>query len=334
MKTLDIFLFAINSIFPLIGIILLGYLLKQKGFLTKEFLKVGSKVVFRICLPVLLFCNITELENLSGIPWNTVIYVFGIVAILFVIGLLVTKTTSDPKQKGVMLQCIFRSNFALIGIPLAELLGGRDGIVVAAILSVFTIPLFNVLAVLSLTMYLKKEGKNAIKGQLMSIAKNPLIIGVCLGILFQLFKSVAGQNEIYLALSNLIFLKTMLNFLSRMATPLALLVLGGQFEFERIGGYKLQIISAVVGRTIAAPLLGVGIAALLTRMGWMTFSASSFAALIALFGTPVAVASAIMAEEMDNDGQLAAQLVIWTSLISVFTLFVIIFVTRAMGFLG
>lgn len=328
---MDILIFSVNSIMPLIGLILLGYFLKKKNFITGEFVTIGNRVVFRILLPVLLFCNIAEIENLESIPWSVVIYVLCIIVVLFLAGVIVAAFTPDNKQKGVMLQCIFRSNFALIGIPLAELINGKDGIIIAAILSLFTIPIYNILAVFALSVYRDGKGNASVKKILLGIVKNPLIIGVFAGLVINLLKNLISVESLPIDLNSFMFVKTTLNFLSRSATPLALMVLGGQFEFKRIKGYRKQIIAAVFGRTVLAPLIGVGAAVILTKMGMLDFNGAVFAALISLFGTPVAVSSAIMAEEMKNDGQLAAQLVVWTSLISVVTLFATIFAVRAVG---
>ncbi len=318
---------------PLILIILLGYFLKQKGFFTKDFLKIGNKLVFRVCLPVLLFCNIAELENINNIPWNAVLYVLCIIAILVLIGFIIAKLTPDVNQKGVMMQCIFRSNFALIGVPLAELIAGSRGVTAAAILSAFTIPLYNILAVLVLTGFKGEASSSSIKGQLNGILHNPLIIGVVSGIIVLLIKMFAGPHIPESLLYDFRFIKTALNYIARSATPLSLLVLGGQFEFSKISGFKKQIIIGTAGRTVIAPIIVLGISAILTKNEIIIFEPAIFAALISLFATPCAVASAIMAEEMDNDGQLAAQLVVWTSLISVFTLFGFIFVSRFLGLL-
>lgn len=335
MNLLDIFIFSVNAIMPLICIILLGYFLKQKGFFNKEFLKYGNKLVFRVSLPVLLFCNIVELESLSSIPWAAVLYVLCVIFILVIIGYIIARFTPDVNQKGVMMQCIFRSNFALIGVPLAELIGGGAGVTAAAILSAFTIPIYNVTAVIVLTAF--KGGAldkgSFIKEQLKKIAKNPLIIGVLSGIVVLILKLTVAPKLPQRIFTDFKFVGTSLTYIARSATPLSLLVLGGQFEFSKVRGFRKQLITGTLGRTVIAPLIGVGVAAILTRTGILVFEPAVFAALIALFATPVAVASAIMAEEMENDGQLAAQLVVWTSLVSVFTLFGFIFVARMLGVL-
>lgn len=333
MNLLEIFIFSVNAIMPLICIILLGYFLRRFGFLTKDFLKIGNKLVFRVCLPVMLFNNIVELKSFSGIPWLSVLYVLCIIIVLIVIGFIIACCTKDPNQKGVMMQCIFRSNFALIGVPLAELIGGSSGVTAAAIMSAFTIPIYNFVAVIVLTIFKEEKAAFSVKKQMVKIAKNPLIIGVLSGILVLVLKITIGTKLSAAFYKDFKFISTTLTYISRSATPLSLLVLGGQFEFSKLKGYKTQIIIGTLGRTVVAPLIGVGLAAILTKTGILNFEPAVFAALISLFATPVAVASAIMAEEMNNDGQLAAQLVVWTSLVSVFTLFGFIFFARMVGVL-
>jgi hypothetical protein len=127
--------------------------------------------------------------------------------------------------------------------------------------------------------------------------------------------------------------ETALEYLAKSSTPLALLVLGGQFELSHIKGLRRQITLGVTGRLLFAPVVGVGGAVVLQRLGVFSFDNGIYAALVALFATPVAVASAIMAEEMDNDGQLARQLVVWTTLLSAVVIFVTIVILRAMELL-
>ena len=333
MNLLSILVFTVNAILPIILLILLGYVLKRIGLFTKEFLKTGNKVVFRVCLPTLLFCNIAEIESINSIPLNAVIFTLTVIVILVLLGFLSTFVTTEKTQKGVMMQCIFRSNFALIGIPLAEMIGGSEGVTVAAILSAFTIPLYNILAVIVLSVFIGEKRDHSVTKQVKAITKNPLIIGVVLGLLASFLKQVLAGNHALALLGDFSFLQTTLSYVSRTATPLALLVLGGQFEFSSVKGYRKQIVIATLGRTVVAPLLGVFGAYLLIRNHVTYFEPATIAAFIALFGTPVAVSSAIMADEMNNDGQLAAQLVVWTSLISIITLFMFIFISRLIGIL-
>ena len=339
MKMTDILIFAINAVMPIVIIIGLGYYLKQKGLFTQEFLKIGNKTVFKLLLPVLLFTNLARMDSFAELRPGAIVYVTIAVAILFVAGLVISTRTPDPRQKGALLQCVFRSNFALIGVPLAELIAGEQGVQAAAILSAFTIPLFNILAVVALSIY--TTGAQTIKPAerirkiCRDILHNPLIIGVLAGILVVCAKPLVPllPQGFTGFISRFQFVQTVLDYLAKASTPVALLVLGGQFEFGRVHSLKRQIILGVTGRLLLAPLLGIGGAVLLHVNRILTFDQGTYAALVALFATPVAVASAVMAEEMGSDGQLAGQLVVWTTLLSSAVIFISIALLCGIGLL-
>ena len=86
MKLTDIIVTATNSIAPVILTILLGYILMQKGFLNKEFVKVGNKMVFKLCLPVMLFVNVYNIESFASIQWDIVLYCVVAVVVIFLNG--------------------------------------------------------------------------------------------------------------------------------------------------------------------------------------------------------------------------------------------------------
>ncbi len=337
MDLLSILLFATNSILPVILLAALGYFLKTRGFFTGEFLRIGNKTVFRVLLPVLLFTNLAELDSFSELKWDAVLYVLAVVALLFALGLLFAGMTPDRRQKGVLLQGVFRSNFALVGVPLAQLMAGERGVQAVALLSAFTIPLFNVLSVVALTVYVGRESEADVQGRVgaavKGILRNPLIIGVLAGIGWVLPKPLAGQMSpgVTAFLGKCTFVGTALEYLARASTPVALLVLGGQFEINSVRSLRKQIGLGVLGRLFLAPLLGIGGAVLLQGWGILQFDNGIFAALISLFATPAAVASAVMAEEMDNDGQLAGQLVVWTTLLSAGVIFGAVALLRGLG---
>ena len=327
---MNIFLFAFNAITPIILLILLGYILKKINFLDEGWFKKGNKFVFRICLPVLLFMNVYNIKSLAEIDWTVVLYAELIIFVIFFLGLLLVKLTiPEEKQKGVILQCVFRSNFAIIGIPLAESLGGSEAMGIASILGAFSIPTFNILAVIALTMYSKGEnGRKANLGDtLKKILTNPLILGVATGMVVLVIRSLlpvsAETGEIIFSLKNDVpWLFNAVSNVSKICSPLALVVLGGQFDFAAVKELKKQIAIGTVARVVAVPGIALSVAIVLsTYTNILNFSPQVYPALIALFGSPVAVSSAIMAQEMDNDGTLAGQLVVWTSIASIFTIF-------------
>lgn len=337
----SIFVFAVNAIFPIILLILLGYFLKRIHFFNDDFLTAANKFVFHAALPVLLFYNVYEIDDLSSIEWNTVIFAVAIILILFAVGFICVKLfIKDDRQKGVILQSFFRSNYALIGFPLSEALGGAECLGITAILSAFAIPAFNILAVISLSIFTSADGnkKASLKYTLKKIARNPLILGVLAGLIVLLIREFipcdADGEPVFSIAKDFKFLYDAIAALSKTASPLALIVLGGQFSFKAIRGLFPQIALGTIVRTIAAPVFALITAVLVSEYTpFFNFGTAHYSSLIALYGSPIAVSSAIMAREMDNDGELAGQLVVWTSIISVFTLFVIIVMMKAAGLL-
>lgn len=318
---------AFNAIAPMILLIGLGYVLKQVGFFDKSFLSTGNKLVFKVCLPAMLFVNVYDVENLQQMNWPVVLYCIMMTLILFLLGFVVAiAVTKVPSRRGVLLQCTFRSNFAIIGLSLASALGGAKAAANASVISAATIPLFNILAVVALSVFVETErSENRLKSVLKNIVKNPLIWGVLLGMVCVLIRQI--QQNLFGAVvfslkHQLGFIYDVLCKLKSVTTPLALLVLGGQFEFSAVKGLRREIVVGTLMRTVFAPVFGIGTAVMLSRVtSSFHCDPSMYPALIALFGSPVAVSSAIMAEAMGSDKQLAAQLVVWTSLASIVTVF-------------
>lgn len=330
-----IFITALNAVAPIVLMIALGYFLRQKGMLGEGFLKNGNKLVFKLCLPSMLFVNIYSIESLEDIHWDIVLYGSAALCLIFLLGLGISlMTTPVPKRRGVVLQCSFRSNFAIIGLPLAAALGGGQGEIAAAVMSSATVPLMNILAVVALSLFVQENGKISAKKILLDIVKNPLIQGVALGMLCLVLRwaQTAIWGEVIFSLDRQTkFVYTVLTWLKNITTPLALLVLGGQFVFSAVKELKREIIVSTACRLILAPAIGITGAYLASRLGLVACGPAEYPALVALFASPVAVSSAIMASEMKNDEQLATQLVVWTTLFSALTIFAIVCILMACG---
>ena len=339
MKLVSVFSTAINSIFPIMLLILFGFLLRRKGFLSDEFVRIGNRLAFHYLLPTKLFLNAYKIEKFSDIPWRLALFALVMMTVIFALGCITTPlATKYPKRKGVLLQSTFRSNTAIIGISLAGILGGEQAATVSAILTAICLPLMNILGVVSLSMYIRSEGeRKGVKQLLRDVVTNPLIIGIVLGFGCLLIRSLEEKvfGRVVFSLSgNLSFFYSALTQLGSIASPFALVVLGGQFSFSEAGNMHREILVGTVWRNVIAPIIALGSAYLLsTYTGLLTCTPADYPALIALFATPVAVSSAVMAGQMGSDGQLATQLVVWTSIASVVTMFAIICVMIWTGLL-
>lgn len=326
---MDSFIFAINAVMPLILMVALGYILKRVGMIKTDFVKVANKLVFRVFLPSTLFLNVYKIGSAADIDIAYVIYALAVViAVFLIIAPLTGLLTKDTRRRGVILQATFRSNFALVGIALASALFGESGVAAAALLSAIIIPTYNVLAVAALSLFSSGKEKPNLKRMAMALIKNPLIISTLLGLFCVLVRGPLSELGVTFRLSDVKIVYKVLEYLSQMSTPLALIVLGVQFEFSQVGQMKREIISATVIRSFMVPAFALGVAYIFFGD---KFAPEQFAALVAMFATPVAVSTVPMVQEMGGDTELAGQLVVWTTLLSTVTLVGASFFFRAVG---
>ena len=319
-------LFALNATMPIVLGIALGYLIKKAGIMTVSTAHAVNKIVFTVLLPAMLFLNIYSINDLGSLSFNYIWYVLSITVLLFLVFIpVVNLFFKQRNQRGVVLQSIFRSNYALIGIPLATALFAEEGAATASLLAAFIIPVFNILAVICLSIFSDEE-KPSVKKILLNILKNPLIVGVACGLVVLAFRALFVKIDVDFRLSDITVIFKVMEGLSAAATPMALLALGAQFEFSAIPALKKQIIFGVSLRCFFIPVSTLAIAYF---MG--IFNGANFAAFVAMFATPVAVSSVPMCQSMGADYKLAGQLVVWTTLISSVVIFLCSFVLKLLG---
>ena len=319
-------IFAINATAPIVLMVVVGYFLKRLGMLDGNVARVLNKLVFRVFLPAMLFLNMYKIESLADVDFGFVWYTVIATVVLFcaAFGAVLLFTNENPKR-GALLQSVFRANYALVGIPLATSLFGDEGAIAATVLSAFIIPVFNSLAVVGLSIF-SSDKKPSVKKILIGIVKNPLIQAIALGFVALGFRALFVKFGVTFRLTDVVPVYKTINNLSSVATPLALLVLGAQFDFAAIPHLKRHIIFGVAARNLIVPVLGIGIAYFIGA-----FNGAHFATFVAVFCTPVAVSSVPMAESMGADHKLAGQIVIWTTVLSSSTIFLSSFILKSLG---
>ncbi len=324
------FIFALGAVAPIVLTVVVGYLFKKIGMMDESFAKKANKLVFRAFMPVMLFVNIYKISDLSDIDFGFI--GFALIALFVVFGLSVPacKLVAGKKDRvGVLIQAVFRSGYSLIGIPLAGALYGEEGMMAATVLSAALIPCFNVLAVISLSALGDNEGKKISVGKIvLDIIKNPLILGIAAALVCVAMRPVLSNFGVAFRLSNITPLFKMLQYLADLAIPLALLVLGAQFEFSAVASLKREILFGTIVRTVVVPAVVLGVAFVFFKD---RFSPAHFATFVAAFATPVAVPSVPMVQEMGGDVTLAGQLVVWSTLASAITVFIVTLLLRMGG---
>lgn len=310
---MDNLILSFNVVLPIFLCILLGYFLRHIRMVDTPSLNVMNKLCFKVFLPIYLFNNIATTNLAAAFNGKLLATAYlGVTAQFILLMILIPRLEKENPRRGVLIQAMFRSNFALFGLPLALSLCGTEKVGPTSILVGFTVPLFNILAVVSLESF--RGGKPSIKKMAKGIATNPLIIASLLGIAFNLLDFTlpgAVQKSV--------------NDLGGVATPLSLVALGGSFTVSKVKEYKKQLTIGVLGRLVFSPLIMVSAGILLG------FRNELLIPLLIMSGAPTAVSSFPMAQQMDGDGELAAGLVVFTSALAILSMFLWIFVLKQIG---
>lgn len=302
---------AFNAVLPVMLCIMLGYFLARIGMIREELRKGLNALCFKVFLPLYLFRSVYE-TNVSD-AFNPGLMIFcclGMIAWFAALMFLIPRMEKEDPRRGVLIQGMFRSNFALFGLPMAETLCGAENMGPTNLLIGVCVPLVNVLAVIALETF--RGGKPNVKKMLLGIAKNPLIIASLLGLFFNL-----------LGIPLYVDLKKTITSLGNVATPLSMVALGASFSFASARIYRHQLLLGVAGKLAICPLMMVTLGALLG------FRAETLVPILIYFGAPTAVSSFPMAQQMDGDGELAASLVVFTSALSIVTIFLWVFALKS-----
>lgn len=311
---MDNFIYSLNATMPVFLVMLLGWLLKRRNFITDEFVSIADKVVFKVALPFLVFKDIAAADLYSDFNWPFVLFCFFGTCIFFGVTWIFAEIfIKDKSMIGSFVQGSFRGSAAILGMAFAQNIYGTSGLVPMMIVA--SIPLFNIFSVIVLMRSAnagEKDKKAVLKKTLKGIVTNPIIIGIFAGIPFALLRVTFPP----------IIEKTLVS-VGSLSTPLALLAIGGSFSTGAALSKWKPTVAASIIKLILIPGIFLPIA---VAMG---FRNDEMVALLILTGAPTTVSSYIMAKNMDNDGVLASGIVVMTTLLSSVTLTGIIFILKS-----
>ena len=304
---------AFHAIVPLFLIIAVGYTVKRLGWIGPEEVRRFNKVTFYTFMPVMLFYNIYTSDFSQAVRLPYALFVvgaaLGMVAVSFAVTLLAEKM---PERRGVMIQAAFRSNFVLLGLPIAAELLPEGNLGVTALMVAIVVPIYNMMSVVVLEYF--RGGKPRAGEVLLAVIRNPLIIASIVGLLMKVLHITLPE--------------VLVSFAGKMnsaATPLILLLLGASFEIRHIARYRKQLLVCVGLRLLVFP---GAILALAAAMGLRDIE---FVTLLAMTAAPTAVNSFNMAQQLGGDSDLAGSAVVVSTAGSFFTLFLWITLFKQLG---
>ena len=298
---------------PVFILLALGWLMRRIGLMSGDLPGRLNKLIFQLFLPVMLFDNVRSLTADTTPEWGFQLFILlGISAVWLIATLLVPRFEKDVRKRGVLVQGIMRANFVIFGLPVLLSLCGEDSNTGAVSLVIaVVVPLFNAFSVIALET--NRGGKVRAGKVLKSVAANPLILSSLFGVLL-LVLGVKLPSTLDKTLSDL----------AKTSTPLALVILGAEFDFKSVKGCLRPLIIGVTGRLVIVPAIFITAAVLLG------FRGEELIALMIMLGAPPAVSSFTMAQQMDGDAELAGNMVVFGSLFAVLTIFMWIFVLKTL----
>ncbi|MBQ4280771.1 MAG: AEC family transporter [Spirochaetales bacterium] len=301
---MDVIRISAIAIAPLFVFMMLGYYFKKKNYLSPSSTKQINILVFRYFLSIMCAETIYKANLREDVELLPVLVVaIGIIGIFLISWLIIPRFVKDKTQIPVMIQGIYKSNYAILGIPIAQSICGADNIGIVSVIAVILVPLNNCISAFIFEKY--TGNATSVPKLLLNIIKNPLVVGSLLGLLL----NVTGVKIPSWIMTGIVAK------LSALATPLSMIALGASFEFSQIGKYKTMLTWAVIAKLLIVPGIIIPVAILLgirsvALVGVMIYAAA-----------PNAVNSYSTAVAMGGDADLANEIVVMTSLLSMLTMF-------------
>ena len=286
---------------PVFAMLFLGVVLKRLHWIDTAFINTASSLVFRGTMPTLLFLGIVKADLSTALQPALLLFFVVATLVCFALAWGWAIWRIPHEDRGIYTQGAFRGNNGIIGLALATSLYGDYGLSLGAVLGGVVILCYNVLSAIVLAIYSPgaKTGPLAI-GK--SILVNPLIIGVLLAIPFAYWRIPLPG-----------WLMTSAEYFAQMTLPLALICIGGTLSLASLRQSSGTALSASLMKMVWLPLLA-------TLGAWLYgFREADLAILFLYFASPTAAASFVMARAVGANHELAAAIIVITTLVAVVT---------------
>ena len=308
-------LLSFGVVMPLMIYMAIGALLRAGGIVDERICRGANNIVFYVSLPVLCYEKIAASDLASMIETPFLLYVgAGILLVIALAQLIVPRFCRDDRRRGVLILSTFRSNDAIFGLGVAAALLGDDHLALMALAIALSIPIFNLLSVIVLERY--RDGKVGFGQVVLRIFKNPVLLGCIAGFI---------ANLVHLNLPDV--LQKPLDGVSSLTTPLAFIALGGTITFSALRRNRVALITVSLFRLVIIPLAALSVFLLLG------FRGEPIVVALIVFGAPAAMTTYTMAVGVGADDELAGSLVAITSLLSIVSMFLFIFVLKQLAFI-
>ncbi len=299
---MNVFTFTLGGILPVFLLIVLGSLLKKMNIVGEGFQKSASHLCFKLGIPSMAIVKISVLDFHQVFNPLDIAVVVGVTLIAMVLVMLFSLRMKDVRQRGSFTQGSYRGNIAIVGLALILNLYGEEYAARGAMILAVMLPVYNIASAIILTLPLHGLSVRGVLKSLKNIAVNPIIWGTVIAISLSL---------LHIALPAPLF--RLLRYLAEMTIPLALINIGSSLRAEGLKQKGARALGAAMIKLTIIPAAGT------TICYFLGYSTGELGMIFLILGAPTAVSSHIMAEAMDNDGELAALIIMITTSLAALT---------------
>ena len=294
-----LFLTSLESIVPIIALIVLGYFLQVKGWFHNDFGNDLSKLIMNVAMPVSIFVSVLKyltLEKLISLSGG-LIYTFVAFALGYIVAFLSVKAFKvAPGRRGTVINTFVNANTIFIGLPLNIALFGDDAL---AYFLIYYIT--NTISTWTLGVFLMtSDSKSGKKKQESHFDWKKLLPAPLLGFIVSVVFLI-----INIPLPS--FVSSTLGYVGGLTTPLSLVYIGivlAKAGIKTIRFDKDSIV-ALVGRFIVAPVLMFAVLKLMAP-GMVTAEYQTF---MIQSATPALAVLPILANQGDGDVEFSTNIV-------------------------
>lgn len=282
---------------PVLLLIVVGAFLRNRGVIDDSFIASGSRFVFAVGMPTLLFFSMLGASPSNLMSWQMPLFFAAGILLTFGFAWWLSGRAKVPEyERGIFIQIAFRGNTGVFSLALVVNMFGDEGVVIGGVLASITSVMFNVLAEIALSRY-QKDYTISHKELFGTIVRNPMIVGVVAGIIVNLIGLPIPSQVV-----------TTGKYLGSVTLPLALLCIGGSLATSRFI-LPRRISLAIAVKVFISPVVLTCLAALLG------FSEHEQLYLFLFFGAPVAASAYVVSVAHGSDGKVTANAIATSTLV-------------------
>lgn len=297
---------AFGSIFSIIIMIAIGYLLTKIGWIDKKGAQLFSKLVVNVSLPALMINNLMnnfDREKLLSLGKGLIVPFISIALAYFIGKLTIKLLKISPNRRGTFQSMFFVSNTIFIGLPVNLALFGNESVPYVLLYYIANTTFFWTIGVFEIGQDGKVESQKLLSKATIKRIFSPPLMGFIVALLL-----------IILSIPLPSFINDTCRYLGNLTTPLSMLFIGNTIYYIDLKGieFNKDIWGVLLGRFIISPLLVVLLCAFfpLPHLMKNVFIIQS--------AMPVMTNTAIISRAYDADYTYAAIMVTITTILSLF----------------